>query len=107
MTCVICGADPMGVAWTDLSGEAGCSKCGVPYQMKWGTEEQKKEGKYPYINIRDDLIPHLKEYWETTGKKARTGRYLAPYHDYPGLAEERKQFSAWLDQHHPEWRDES
>ena len=105
MICVICGTDPMSIHWTDFSGEASCSECGMPYQVKWGTEEQQKEGKYPYIKIKDILIPHLKEYWETTGKRARTGTYIF-VDDYPGLIEERKQFSTWLDQHHPEWRDD-
>lgn len=31
-TCVVCGAHPVTYQWSDLSGEAMCTRCGCPYQ---------------------------------------------------------------------------
>ena len=96
-TCIICGASPMVFQWSDYSGEAMCTKCGCPYQLKWGSKKQEKEGKYPYLNLKREYVPYIKEYWEKTHKFVHYGRRLAPR---PSLAD----FYNWLDETHPEFK---
>lgn len=70
MVCPICGSDPIYARWTDYSGEANCMKCGIPLQIKWGTDAMKEDGDYPYTQMYDSLTVHFKKYWESTGKRA-------------------------------------
>jgi hypothetical protein len=93
--CVICGSYLMIFQWSDYSGEAMCSKCGCPYQLKWGTEEQQKEGNYPYLNLMKKGIPIIKEYWEQRKVFTCFGTMLGRA---PGMA----AFNHWLEINHPE-----
>ena len=92
--CLICGKQLV-CRWTDYSGEGVCISCGCPYQLKWGSDEQKKEGNYPYIGLRDEWIPILKEYWEETHQFTFLGM---SFEERTGQAE----FNKWLKEKHPE-----
>lgn len=87
--CVVCGAKPMAFQWSDYSGEAMCTLCGTPYQLKWGSEEQKAEGHYPYLNLREEWVPVLRRYYQETGRFTCLGIMMG---EKPGLAE----FDKWV-----------
>jgi hypothetical protein len=95
-TCVICGVNPVIYQWSDYSGEGMCTQCGFPYQLKWGSDEAKKEGKYPYNNIPDKYIPAIKEYWNETHQFVHLGCSLS---NNQGV----KEFNEWLEKKHPEF----
>ena len=95
-TCVICGTSPMTFQWSDYSGEAMCTICGCPYQLKWGSKEKEVGAKYPYLNMNHDFIPIAKEYWETTHQFVCYGMMMGPRPGYRELIE-------WIKQNHPEW----
>lgn len=103
-TCEVCGDAPMRFQWSDYSGEAMCRSCGTPYQLKWGLEEMQEEGDYPYLNLRDEWVPVVREYHEETGRFAPLGRYLsipeALHSDY-------EAFVRWVREHHPQFVNES
>jgi len=94
-TCFVCGTSPMAFQWSDYSGEAMCTQCGCCYQLKWGTSKQRKEAKYPYLNMRKEWLPILKEYWKETHKFVCHGLMMG---DSPGLAE----FYEWVKKNHKE-----
>ncbi|MGD9157189.1 MAG: hypothetical protein PVG39_02160 [Desulfobacteraceae bacterium] len=94
-TCAICGTSPIAFQWSDYSGEGMCTKCGCPYQLKRGSDEQQKEGNYPYLNVKAECISVLKEYWDDTKKFVCYGMMIGPK---PGYIE----FIAWAKKHHPE-----
>lgn len=94
-TCVVCGASPVWYQWSDYSGEGMCTQCGCPYQLKWGGDEQKVQNQYPYLNIREDFIPILKEYWNL---KHEFVYYGLGFGEMPGL----REFNQWLESNHPE-----
>lgn len=98
-TCVVCGDSPMFFQWSDYSGEGMCQQCGCPYQLKWGSDKQREEGNYPYLRIREDVLPILREYWNETHKFTCFGIMLG---DKPGLAE----FNEWAKPKHPELYDD-
>ena len=93
--CAICGAEDMTFQWSDYSGEAMCTQCGCLYQLKWGTEEMIKEGKYPYLYINDHFLSIAKEYWEDTHRFVCYGMML-------GLRPGMGSLIEWLKIHHPE-----
>lgn len=97
-TCIIC-RNPLRCRWTDYSGEGVCLTCGTAYQLKWGSTEQKKEGKYPYCNIKESFIPILKQYWKEKRTFVFTGTSLT---ETTGIDE----FSKWMDENHPEMKEE-
>ena len=94
-TCVVCDAHPVTYQWSDLHGEAMCCQCGCAYQLKGGSEQQEKEGKYPYCNLRGEHIPVLREYWNET---KRFVHYGSSFSHSEGVAD----FNAWVLQRHPE-----
>lgn len=94
-TCVTCGAAPITYQWSDYSGEAMCTKCGTPYQLKWGSDEQRADGKYPYLLLREEFVHVLREYHTETGRFVCLGTMLGPK---PGYAE----FVEWCRVKHPE-----
>jgi len=93
--CVICGDYPMRFQWGDYSGEAMCMKCGCPYQLKWGSDEQVEKGEYPYLNMRKDFVPIAQQYWK---EKGRFVCYATMMGERPGMAE----LVEWLKLYHPE-----
>src|ERR1041384_2679123 len=95
--CHVCDAEPMTFQWSDYSGEGMCTRCGCAYQLKWGSEEQKTENKYPYLNIRDDVIPMMREYWNEKKSFVCYGTMLG---QRPGL----NDFFAWLKERHPDFK---
>ena len=99
-TCAICGSSPMSFQWSDYSGEAMCTNCGCPYQLKWGTEDQKKEGNYPYLSLSKKYLSVAKEYWEETKKFVCYGWMMG---SKPGMSE----LVSWLRKHHPKFIKES
>ncbi len=92
--CVICGAKPVHYQWSDYFGEAMCTQCGCPYQLKGGTDEQKAEDKYPYLNLQDHFIPIFREYWEAMHTWTYFGLSIGPK---SGL----RQFNEWYKKNHP------
>jgi hypothetical protein len=96
-TCAVCGDSPMRFQWSDYHGEAMCCKCGCPYQLTAGSDQQVAEGKYPYIRLREDFIPVAKEYWEETAKFACYGIMMGG--PKPGMT----SFTNWLRLRHPEF----
>jgi len=94
--CVVCGADPVTYQWSDRSGEAMCTQCGTPYQLKWGSETQETEGAYPYLLLRDEWVPVVKRYYEETGAFAGLGTMLGE--PAPGY----RTFFAWVDTQYPD-----
>ena len=97
--CIVCGKQ-LRCRWTDYSGEGVCLICGTAYQLKWGSDEQEKEGKYPYCNIKEFFIPILKQYWEEKKTFVFTGR---SFRETTGSDE----FNKWMDENHPEMAEES
>lgn len=92
--CVIC-QERLACRWTDYSGQGVCLNCGCAYQLKWGNEKEKAEGKYPYVGVDEKFIPALREYWNETHKFVFTGTSMR---ETTGLSE----FGAWLKEHYPE-----
>lgn len=92
-TCVVCGVHPVGYQWSDYSGEAMCRQCGAPYQLKWGTDEQRKEGKYPYVNLKQKWIPVVRRYFDETHQFTCHGIMII--RSRPGL----REFNKWVDAH--------
>ena len=93
--CVTCGADPVCYQWSDYSGEAMCTACGTPYQLKWGSDAQVAEGKYPYLCLKEEIVPIVREYHAETGRFTCLGTMMGPG---PGMAE----FVEWCKAKHPE-----
>jgi hypothetical protein len=94
-TCVVCGWEDMYFQWSDYSGEAMCSTCGCPYQLKWGSDKQVQEAKYPYLNLKDNVLIAAKEYWNDKKAFVCYGMMMGPQ---PGM----KEFISWCKEHHPE-----
>jgi hypothetical protein len=99
-TCVICGSSPVSYQWSDYPGEAMCRECGCPYQLKSGSDKQVAEGNYPYLNIKEKYIPIFKEYYQEKKRFTCFGTTLVGY--APGI----REFSEWMDKHHPEMKSE-
>jgi len=93
--CVACDEEPMVFQWSDCSGEAMCTRCGCPYQLKWGGKEKEAEGKYPYLVLRDELVEPLRAYYKETNRFTCLGVMLG---SRPGLEE----FWAWVETNRPE-----
>lgn len=95
-TCVVCGSSPTRFQWSDYSGEAMCSQCGTPYQLKWGSKEQQAEGAYPYLRLREEWVPIVREYHKETGRFTCLGTMLGG--PLPGY----EAFYRWVESRHPE-----
>ena len=94
--CAVCGAEGITFQWSDYSGEAMCTRCGCPYQLKWGSDKQKEEGNYPYLSLKKEFIPVAQEYWNEKHKFVCYGLMLGPQ---PGMTE----LISWLKDNHPEY----
>lgn len=92
--CEVCGTNPISYQWSDYSGEAMCRACGTPYQLKWGSEQQKAEGAYPYLSLKPEWVPVVREYFKETGRFTCLGQMLG---GGPGL----REFNEWVDAHYP------
>jgi hypothetical protein len=95
-TCTLCGDSPMHFQWSDYHGEAMCCKCGCPYQLRAGSDQQVAENKYPYMKLKLEFLPVAQEYWAEAGKFVCYGMMMGPR---PGLA----ALSRWLRFNHPEF----
>lgn len=91
--CVVCEIQLV-YQWSDYSGEAMCTRCGCPYQLKWGSEEHKREGAYPYLNLRPELVEPLRAYYAETERFTCLGWMMG---DRPGL----REFGRWLEASRP------
>jgi hypothetical protein len=97
--CVVCDEQSPSYSWTDYSGEGSCTRCGTPYQLKWGT---LKDGEtYPRINVDAEWIPILRRYWAETHELNGAGSYMG-FGDYPEQLRGRRRFNAWCDEHKAE-----
>lgn len=95
-TCVVCDITPVRYQWSDYHGEGMCCQCGCPYQLRAGSDEQVKQGKYPYTNMRNDFIPLAREYYET----AKTFvHYGLSFSCETGL----RDLDEWVERAHPEY----
>ena len=95
VTCAVCETHPVLFQWSYYSGEAMCHNCGCPYQLKWGSDEQKADGRYPYLSLREDFLPIAREYWEETKAFVTYGIMLDGHQGTGAL-------NAWLSRKHPE-----
>ena len=93
--CIICGEENPVVRLTDASGEAICTICGFPYQVKWGTKKQEQEKAYPYVCIKPKWIPIMKQYWDETKQFCFHGR---SFREDTG----KQAFWEWVKLHHPD-----
>ena len=87
--CVVCDADPMSFQWSDQNGQAMCMRCGTPYQIANGTDEQIEKGEYPYLSLLPEWIPVVKKYYQETKRFTYLG---AKFGEKPGWGE----FIDWL-----------
>ena len=94
--CVVCEQETT-YRWSDYSGEAMCGHCGCTYQLKWGGEEREAEGNYPYLNLKQEWVPILRDYYQKTKQFTYLGMTISGA-GRDGL----KAFYAWVDEHHPE-----
>ena len=92
--CIICNNE-LSCRWADYSGEGVCLTCGTPYQLKWGSEEQRKEAKYPYCNLNKKYINIIREYWNDKKTFVFLGR---SFNEHTGI----KELNEWLEINHPE-----
>lgn len=95
VTCAICDTHNTSFQWSDYSGEGMCSNCGCPYQLKWGSAQQRDEKKYPYLSMREIYIPVAREYWAETKRWVCYGIRLS---GQPGMNE----LISWMKEKHPE-----
>lgn len=93
--CAMCGTSPMTFQWSDYSGEGMCTQCGCPYQLKWGSEQQQTEGKYPYLCLTEQFLPIAREYWNLKKQWVCYGTMLGPR---SGIDE----LDVWVRANHPE-----
>ena len=93
--CAVCDTENISFQWSDYSGEAMCRVCGCPYQLKWGSEEQQRERKYPYLNVDPEWLPILREYWNERHTWTCFGTMLGKV---PGI----RDFNQWVQKIHPE-----
>ena len=93
--CVVCGDNPVSYQWSDYSGQAMCRSCGTPYQLKWGSDEQVAEGAYPYLSLKPEWVPVVREYFRETGRFTCFGMMMGPR---PGL----REFNEWADARYPD-----
>lgn len=94
--CVICDASPVTYQWSDYSGEAMCTCCGTPYQLKWGSDEQVAKGEYPYLNLLPAIVPFVREYYAETKRFTLLGTIMGG--DFASLG----AFWDWMESKHPE-----
>jgi len=97
--CLVCDDQRLSYSWTDYSGEGYCMRCGTPYQLKWG--ELKDGETYPRLNVRLNVVPVLREFFEETGKPNGLGRFVG-WDQYPDQLEGRQAFNSWTQKNHPE-----
>lgn len=98
--CEICEEEFVG-QWTDFHGQTTCRNCGAPHQLK-SYSGSPVDMKFPRIDLKKEFKPIFKEYWNNTGKRCRLGSYMG-YRDYPGVPDEQRAFTDWLQTNHPEW----
>ena len=97
-TCEICEAFPVCWTWGDVHGEAMCTVCGTPHQLLQYDEERNRLDLPPKININEEWIPVLKQYWQET--KQFTGlATIIIRRDYPECLKGRRKFNERLDEH--------
>lgn len=94
--CAVCGTENITYQWSDYSGEGMCCKCGCPYQLKWGSDEQQAEGNYPYLKLRENFIPIAKEFYEHSKLFVHYG---ASFSNHQGWRELNK----WMAENHPDF----
>ena len=96
ITCVICDTKPVRYQWSDYHGEGMCTTCGCTYQLRSGSKKEQEEGNYPYLSIKDEFIPAIREYWQETRSWTYFGiKMLGDKFGY-------NEFWDWMEKHHPE-----
>ena len=94
-TCVVCDVKNMVFQWSDYNGEGMCTQCGCAYQLMNGSDNSKVEGNYPYLSMKEDSIPLLREFWQDKKIFVCFGSMMGPR---PGV----KEFNEWIEKNHPE-----
>ena len=100
VTCAVCDTPETTFQWSDYSGEGMCTVCGCTYQLKWGTEKEREEAKYPYMTMRADFVPIARQFWNETNKWVHYGSSFSCNTGHPEL-------SAWMKIHHPNFGKEA
>lgn len=96
VTCAVCDTPSTTFQWSDYNGEGMCCVCGCPYQLMNGSDEMKKEGKYPYLSLLDAFVPIARQYWAETQRWVHYGMSLSRNDGLPEL-------DAWMEKHHPDY----
>ena len=86
--CIIC-QEELRCRWTDLHGEGVCLTCETPYQLIQYDENKNRVEAPPAINIKEQYIPILQEYWQKFKKPMGFGCYL-------GINPSQENFEAFV-----------
>ncbi|KKM77485.1 hypothetical protein LCGC14_1369580 [marine sediment metagenome] len=97
-TCQICSESSAGMNWSDQHGEGMCNRCGTPYQLIFYDENENRVEKPPRINIEENWLPVLKQYWEETQQYTGLGTILIS-RDYPEAVTGQAALDKWLGEH--------
>jgi hypothetical protein len=102
-TCLVCGANPMHMHWTDMNGQVYCETCGVTYQTiscKFPAEWLATVG----VELAEVVMPHsdsfqllpiFRGYWQETGRRLPRGWWLGDdSHKY--TQDDHDAFYRWL-----------
>ncbi len=73
--CVVC-QEKLYCRWTDQHGEGVCLTCETPYMLIQYDENKKRIEAPPAINIKEQYIPVLQEYWQKFKRPMGFGYYL-------------------------------
>lgn len=97
VSCKICN-ETLHTSFTDFHAQATCNNCGAPY-MLWG---KRDKSEYPFLDLNAEFKAVFQEYWDKTGERCRIGSYMG-YRDYPGVPDELRKLTSWLEVNHPEF----
>lgn len=75
--CEICD-DDLYCYWTDYSGEGSCINCGTSYMLIVYDEHGKIVDTEMYISVREDVVPHIRTYWDEYRKNMGLGSFFNP-----------------------------
>lgn len=97
--CEVCETEDPTMTWSDLSGEAMCTNCGMSYMVK--TLGEYEEDEIPLISVDSDWAEAFKEWWNEDRPLAYIGQLLIE-REYKEGIEGRRQFIEWVNENKPE-----
>ena len=95
--CAVCDTENTAFQWSDYHGEGMCRTCGCPYQLRGGSDEMEKEGKYPYLTMRDDFVPLARQFF---AEKKQWVHYGVSFSRSDGM----RELNQWIDEHYPDFK---